>query len=162
VKSRDPVDSNSVNFLSVNRMASKDPHVSSKVIDEIAARIKAKKSHMSAEQRISPMPPSKESLGVFSRPSVEVFGVPSRLSTPIGDIMRHRYGSEGEREISARYAQYSEQMHQREKLKIKPTKASRGHSAPPPPKEENTELFKISKFKKIDSIIKKFKQNSRN
>ena len=146
------VDCNSVNFVSVNRQASKHPNVSAKAIDELAARIKARQA--SQPLKLSENEPRTAS-SKHTHANL-IFGKASPQSIPFIDVIQNKYGNEGESNITQRYKQYYNNQLEasRTKTTVKPTKSSQGHSLKPNPIESTPkELFKLSKYKNVPSRL---------
>lgn len=145
------VDSNSVNFINLNGTAARKPGVSAKLVNSLAKEVKEKQAKR-VSTRSAAVKPSDEPLHSLEH---RCFGKPSRTSTPIADLVKNKFGNEGEFKTVERYKEYhardiEESQHHTE---IRHTKSSAGHvvrTATTPPKE----LFKLSKFKRVESRVK--------
>lgn len=157
VPSRNRVDSNSVNFISVNGGACKQAKVSAKMINLIAHRIKEKQGKLAKDYA----PSKQDSVLEFSKkvdPS-HAFGLPTRPSTPLMDLIQNKFGKEGEAESRKQYERYhSEQVSQsKTHMTVRKTKSSEGHAKKS--KTSSTaekQLFKLSRFKNVQSRLNVF------
>lgn len=83
------------------------------------------------------------------------YGEQNRPSTPIAAIMSHQYGNEKEEALVERYRKYMEEREKlRSPLKIRFTRAARlARHRPEGPEAQVSELWKMSKFKKVPSKV---------
>lgn len=155
--SRTRVDSNSVNFISVNGGACKQAKVSAKMINLIAHRIKEKQGKLGKDYV-----PSKAESVVELKKNVDpshAFGLPTRPSTSLMDLIQNKFGKEGEAESLKQYERYhSEQLSQNKThMTVRKTKSSEGHAKKGKASSlVEKELFKLSKFKNVPSRLNIF------
>jgi len=148
------VDSNSLNFMKINGLAARNHNGSAKLINALAKRKKVESSTKGPEPNSVKLEPCSIP---YSKQRDMTFGLPSRISTPIGALIRNEYGNVGEQECNERYMKYHEEMVTRGQVKatVKHTKASCGHTVKPVISEKPLkELFKMKKFLKVESKIK--------
>jgi hypothetical protein len=144
-----------VNFISVNAGACKQPKVSAKLINSIANRVKEKQA-----KRIKEKTTCKSSEAALSLPNAgQTFGLATRPSTPLREVIQNKFGQEGEAESFKRYKAYHAQQVSQGKMRItvKPTRSSQGHALSSKALENEggvkKELFKLSRFKRIPSRL---------
>lgn len=141
VPSKPRVNSNSVNFVSVNRLGSRSGRFSSKAVAAMVSRIKS-----GGEPVVS----SKENAvpEIAKRASGKASVAPENMCEIIGN----KFGNSGAMDCQNRYEEYMSDRVENSKLTVKTTKASRGHRHVVPVCS-NKEPFKLRKFKNVQSRL---------
>jgi hypothetical protein len=156
VPSRIRVDSNSVDFKQLNFQASRDPNVSSKLLNEKAKEMKQKQADEAKQCQTSSTVRS-ENVPSTADPNA-VYGKATHCGTAMRDLMTNKFGNDGEHETTERYREYHRQRlaENRCHTTVKQTKSSSNRSASVQAltNQDCKEPFKLSKFKKIESRIK--------
>lgn len=154
-----------MNFISVNGGACKKPKVTAKMINAIAHQIKEKQCKRAGNcdhsaQSASHSAKSATVLPALVQDPSHSFGLPTRPSTPLMELIQNKYGKQGEEKTLQRYQTYSaEQLSQSKiQMRVRKTKSSEGHAmkikeARKKESISEKELFKLTKFKKVPSRI---------
>ena len=140
--------------MSINASVSKLPNASPKAVQALVSKIKDRQAKALNSHQMQPTTAMKE---IVHQPitSDRAYGLPSRVSTPIFDIIQNRFGNEGEQSSQNRYHQYhdQDQKRMRTKTSVKNTKASLGHHRTLPVLTDTREPFKLSKFKNVNPRV---------
>ena len=85
--------------------------------------------------------------------AARVFGKPSRRSTPMADLVKNKFGLQGEREHAKRVAEICQvRVEAKREVQVRPTKASDAHAKRAVAKAEvevPKEPFKMKKFLRV-------------
>lgn len=148
------IDSNSVNFVSLNCKASTKRNASAQLVNEMAKSVKLKQA--TAQKSGKGSKPKDQP--VSDTPKDQVYGLPSVKDVAIKDLVQNKFGNDGETETTETYKKYFEMRMQEGKAHttVKQTRASLGRSETLRilQSKEIKEPFKMSKFKKVESKIK--------
>ena len=147
------IDSNSVNFVSINSKVAVSKNSSARLVNEMAKSVKLKQaSHPTQVVRNSTNPESSKCSGDRS------FGLPTHVDVSIKDLVQNKFGNDGERETTEKYTDYFEKRMEAGKTHtiVKETRASiaRADSLKSLQSRTIKEPFKMSKFKKVESKVK--------
>jgi hypothetical protein len=148
------VDSNSVNFVSLNSKVAMNRRVSARLVNEMAKAVKVKQATRGKVGK----PHNLEEEASVKYSYDKVYGMPTLIDVSIKDLVQNKFGNNGERETMEKYEIYRDKRMQEGKAHttVKETRTSlrRAESLRVLQIKEPKEPFKMSKFKRIQSIIK--------